>query len=110
MRLGTRKNVEGEGEKAVARQNGAGLVECLVRGWPAPSQVVIVHGGEVIVSQRIAIHAFQRCARHPRIFAPDIEQRRGFHPQAMAPAPATPPAYIAPSVTHPPPPPPPTHH
>ena len=37
MRLATRKNVEGEGEKAVACQDGARLVECLVRGRAAAS-------------------------------------------------------------------------
>src|SRR5262249_58448233 len=58
MRLGARKNVEGEGEKAVARKNGARLVECLVRGRAAASQVVMVHGGEGGVGARIAMRRF----------------------------------------------------
>src|SRR5262249_37652692 len=50
MRLATRKNVEGESEKAVAGKNGTRLVKCLVRGRTAAPQVVIVHGGKVVVS------------------------------------------------------------
>ena len=81
MRFGTRKDVECEGEKGIACKNGAALVECLVRGWAAASQIIVIHGREVVVRQRVAMHAFHRCARHQRILSRHIEQRRAFHDQ-----------------------------
>jgi hypothetical protein len=64
VRLRAGENVESQGEQPVAGKNGGRLVECLVRGRATASQVVVVHGGQIVVYQRIAVHAFQRRARH----------------------------------------------
>ena len=62
--FGARQHVEGEGEQAVAGQDRGRLVEGLVRGRPAAAQVVVVHRRQVVVHQRIAMHAV-RAPRRP---------------------------------------------
>src|SRR5258707_519781 len=61
MRLGARKNVEGKREKAVACKDSSGFVECLVCGWTAAPQIIVIHGGQIVVRQRIAMNALHRC-------------------------------------------------
>ena len=62
-----RQNVEGKRQQAVAGEDRGRLVEFLVRGrLPAP-QVVIVHRRQIVVHQRIAMHAFERGAGHQRL-------------------------------------------
>ena len=76
-----RQDVEGEGQQAIAGEDGGRFVEFLVRRrLPAP-QVVIVHRRQVVVHQRVAMHAFERRAGHQRLLARDLEQRRAFHHQ-----------------------------
>ena len=84
MGLRARENVEREGEQPVARQDGGGLVERLVRRRAAAPQVVVVHGGQVVVRERVAVHAFERRRRHQRMLAPDVEQGRAFDHQERA--------------------------
>ena len=75
MGLRTRQNVEGEGQQAVAGENRGRLVEFLVRGRLAAPQVVVVHRRQIVMHQRIAVHAFERRARHQRALARHVEQR-----------------------------------
>ena len=90
MRLRTAENVEREGEKAVPGENGGRFIERLVRRRPAAAQVVIVHGGKIVVGQRVAMHTFQRRPGHEGILPGHIEQRGRFHhqegPQPLAAA------------------------
>ncbi len=44
--------------KPIAREDRGGFVERLMRRRAPASQVVVVHRGEVVVHQRIAMHAF----------------------------------------------------
>ena len=44
-----------QGLEGVAGQDGGGLVEGLVAGQAPPAQVVVVHGREVVVDQRIGV-------------------------------------------------------
>ena len=47
----------------VSRQDGGRLVEGLVAGRPAPPQVVIVHGRQVVVHERVAMDQFDGTGR-----------------------------------------------
>ena len=63
------------------QQDRRGLVECLMRGRLATPQVVVVHRRQVVVHQGIAMHTFQRRARHQRLPPRHLEQGRAFHYQ-----------------------------
>ena len=43
------------GQQDITGQHGRGLAKCLVAGGLAPAQVVVVHAGQVVVDQRIAV-------------------------------------------------------
>ena len=81
MRLGARQDVECERQQAVAGQDGRRLVERLVYGRPATPQIVIVHRRQIIMDQRITVHAFERRCRHQRTLARDREQGSAFDHQ-----------------------------
>jgi hypothetical protein len=57
-----RDDLEGHGQQPVTGQNGRGFIIGDVAGGFAAAQVVIVHGRQVVVHQRIAMDAFQCCA------------------------------------------------
>ena len=90
MRLRPRQDVEGERQQPVAGEDRGRLVERLVRGRPAAPQVVIVHRGQVVMHERIAVHEFERGAGHQGALARRLEQRRGLdhqeRPQPLAAA------------------------
>ena len=54
-----RDDIESVGQQAVASQNGGCFIECLVHGRLAASQVVVVHGRQVVMDKRIAVNAFE---------------------------------------------------
>ena len=81
MGLRPRQDVEGEGEQAVAGEDGGRLVEFPVRGRLAAPQLVIVHGRQIVMHQRVAMHAFERRARHQRVLPRHVEQGRAFDHQ-----------------------------
>jgi hypothetical protein len=81
MGLGARQDVEGESQQAVAGEDRGRLVERLVRGRPAAAQIVIVHCRQVVMDQRIAVHAFERRRRHQRALARHREQGRALDHQ-----------------------------
>ena len=70
------ENLEGEGQQRVAGEDGGRLVEGLVGGGLAPPQVVVIHGGQVVMHQRIAMHAFERRAGPERPVARHAEKGR----------------------------------
>jgi hypothetical protein len=86
MGLRATENVEGKGEKAVTGQDSGRLIECLVRRRTASAEVVIVHRGQIVVCQRVAMHALQRRPGHQGILPWDIKQRGGFHHQEWSQA------------------------
>ncbi len=56
----TGQQLERDGQQGVAGQDGGPFVEGLVHGRPAATQIVVVHGRQVVMHERIAMHAFQR--------------------------------------------------
>jgi hypothetical protein len=50
------------------------------RGLPAP-QIVVVHRRQIVVHERIAVHAFERGTDHQRAFPRHVEQGGGFDHQ-----------------------------
>jgi hypothetical protein len=90
MRLGPRQNVERQGQQPVARQDRGRLVERLVRGRPSAPKIVIVHRRQVVMRERVAMHAFERRAGHQGVPARRLEQRGGLdhekRPQPFAAA------------------------
>lgn len=60
--LGRGDDVEGNGLKRIAGQNGSCLVIGDVHGRLAASHVVVIHGGQIIVDEGIAMQTFEGCA------------------------------------------------
>ena len=60
---GIGQHLEGEGLERVAGEDGGRLVEGLVHGRPAPAQVVVVHGGQVVMDEGIAVQELERAPR-----------------------------------------------
>ena len=58
------QDVEGEGLQGIAGEDRGRLVEGLVHGRPAAAQIIIVHGRQVVMDERIAVDAFER-GTHP---------------------------------------------
>ena len=82
-------DVERVSEQTIAGKDRGGLVECAVHGGLAAAKIIIVHGGEIVMDQRVAVHAFERRC-HPQCrHALCIEKRRTFQdeegPQPLAP-------------------------
>ena len=88
MHLGARQNVEREGQQRVAGEDRGRLVVGLVRGRLAAAQVVIVHRRQVVVHQRIAVHAFERGSRRAAALLPVRRRtaRRSRPPETAAAA------------------------
>src|SRR5439155_13040924 len=51
---------ECQGQQGVAGQDRQRLAELLVTGRQATAKVVVVHGGQVVVDQRIRVNHFDR--------------------------------------------------
>ena len=88
MHLGSRHDVEGKRQQRVTDKNCGRLVEGLVHGRPSAPQIVVVHGRQIVMDQRIAVHEFERGAGHQRARARSAEHRGGLDqqkwPQAFA--------------------------
>ena len=67
----------GQRQKAVAGQNRRRLVEGAVHRRLAAPQIVIVHGGQIVMDQRIAVHALDGGGCAHGAVAVGIEERRG---------------------------------
>ena len=75
---------EGQRQQRVAGQDRGPLVEGLVHGGPAAAQVVVVHGGQVVVHQRVAVHALESRGGRQRGLARHAEQTRALEHQERA--------------------------
>ena len=56
--LGARQQPKATVSKRIAGEDRRPFVEGVVHGGLAPAQVIIVHGGQVVVHQRITMYAF----------------------------------------------------
>ncbi len=61
--------------KAVAYEDRRRLVKGLVHGRASPADVVVIHCGEVVMHERVAMHAFERAGSLERGLLIDPEQR-----------------------------------
>ena len=86
MHLVRAENFEGEGQERVAGQDGGRLVVGRVEGRPAAAQIVIIHGRQIVMDQRIAMHAFKGRSDRQSTGAGDIEEARAFDHQKRAQA------------------------
>ncbi len=80
---------EGEGQQGIAGEDGGGFVIGFVDGGAAAAEVVIVHGRQIVVDQRVAVDQLDRDGRRATVrsaAAPSIRgglaQQEG--PQALA--------------------------
>ena len=84
MGLLVAQHLEGPGQQGVAGQDRRRLVEFLVAGrLPAP-QVVVVHGRQIIMDQRIAVHHLDRRRDPHRAALGHVEQARAGRHQEWA--------------------------
>ena len=60
---GLGKHDEGFGEQRVAAQHGHALAIDLVAGRPAAAQVIVVHGGQIVMDERVGVHQLDRAGR-----------------------------------------------
>ena len=80
------QDVEGERQQRVAGEDGGRLVERLVDGRHAAPEIVVVHGRQVVVDERIAVHAFDRGRGEHRVRRLDAEEPRRLDDQERAEA------------------------
>ena len=81
---GAAEDLEGDGEQAVAYEDRRRLVKGLVHGRTSPAHVVVVHGGEVVMHERVAMHAFERASSVERGLLIDPEQLCRLHQEKGA--------------------------
>jgi hypothetical protein len=83
-----RKQFEGERLERVARQDRRGFVEGAMRGRPAAAQIVVVHGRQVVMDERVTMNALQSRAGCECRLLVSVKQRGGFddeeRPEALA--------------------------
>ena len=82
------QDLESQGQQRVAGQNRRRFAERLVTGGPAAAHVVVVHGRQVVVDQRIGVHhldgAGRRQGRRGRAAAAFGRQQHQHRPQPLA--------------------------
>ncbi len=76
-----RENVEGKGEQRVAGEDRGRIVIGTMQRRTAATQIVVVHRRQVVMDQRIAMHAFERGAGHQPALTRHVEQGRALHDQ-----------------------------
>ena len=85
---GIGQDLERQGLQRVAGQNGSCVIEGFVNRRPPPAQVVVVHGGQIVVDERIAMQQFHRAAGPERAGGVVAQQSRSLHgeegPEALA--------------------------
>jgi hypothetical protein len=75
------KHLESQRQQCIACEDRGRLIERLVHGWPAAPQVVVVHGGQIVMDQGVTMHAFQRAGCIQGLLRSDAEQRRALDHQ-----------------------------
>ena len=74
MRRLVAQYLESESQEGVAGEDRGRLVEGLVHGRPPAAQIVVVHRRQVVMDERIAMHAFDRRAGLQGADLSDIEK------------------------------------
>ena len=74
MDLRARRCFESQGQQPVSSEDGRGFVKGFVCCGTAASQVVVVHGRQVVMNERIAMDEFERRSRHQRATSRHAEQ------------------------------------
>jgi hypothetical protein len=90
--VGTRvaQYLEPERQQGIAGEHCRGFVEGAMHGRLAAAEIVIVHARQIVVDERMDVHAFHRDCRSQRIGSLDLEERRGGnHKERPKPLPAT---------------------
>ena len=86
MRAWAAQYIEGERLQRVAGKNRGRLAERDMRRGPAAPDRVVVHGGKIVMHQRVAMHAFERGGSVKSAFFRHAEQARGFDEQERSQA------------------------
>lgn len=55
--------LEGQRQQGVTGQNGRRFVKSLVAGGTATAEIVVVHGGQIVVDERISVDHLHRARR-----------------------------------------------
>ncbi|MOA44980.1 hypothetical protein D3C78_1673290 [compost metagenome] len=58
--VGIGQNGECQRLQCISGQNGIGLAKFDVAGWLTATQIVVIHGRQVVMDQRIGVNAFYR--------------------------------------------------
>jgi hypothetical protein len=77
MGFRSRQNIEREREQPVSGKDRSSFIKRLVCRWATAPQGVIIHAGEIIMHQRIAMYALQCGRRHKGIFWRDTKESGG---------------------------------
>ena len=85
-RVEARDDLEGEGEEGVTGKDGGRLVKGLVDGRPTAAEIVVVHGGQVVMGKAVAMQAFERGGGVDRRRAGLAEQGGAFNEEKRAEA------------------------
>ena len=86
VRIGPAEQFEGHGLERIAHEHGGGFVVGAVAGGLAAPQVVVVHGGQIVVHQGIAVDEFHRAGGRIEIRQPASHgQARGIDQQRPYP-------------------------
>ena len=86
MDIGATEDFEGKGQKRVAGKDGGRLIEGAMERRTAAAQIIIIHGGKIVMDQRIAMHAFKGCSDRQSTGRRDVEEPRAFDHQKGAQA------------------------
>src|SRR3990170_3550213 len=72
------QDFEGKRQKGIAGKNGGCLIEGDMERGAATPDGVVVHGGQVVMHQRVAMHAFERASGGKGVLLLDAKQTRRF--------------------------------
>ena len=90
MALPIAQDLEGEGEQRVAGKDGGRLVEGDMQGRAAAADGVVVHRRQIVMHQRVAMHAFERASGGQGVVRRHAKHSRRFdekkRPQPLAAA------------------------
>ena len=77
-------DVESQGQQAVAGKNSGGFVKGAVDRRLTATQIIVVHRRQIVVDQRIAMDAFERCRNAQGRFVVRTEESGAFQDQERA--------------------------
>ncbi len=81
---GIGQNREGQREQPVAGQDRGRFVESLVNRWLPATEIVVVHGRQIVVDKAVAVNAFERRRGPQDALTPGAEHASGLNHQERA--------------------------